>query len=153
MYKIVSVRYESVIQKIFAQNFFCPPNHKSVPTALQTRIFQSNNYNPLPHYKLNRNHEIVEHGDQVGRSSSSAHGVVDEHAADGLPRRGHHDHVLRVAPLRVRDPRGADDEDTGVHDAEHRRGRERLHQHLEVRVCLLDGRYGHRDVTHDGVVT
>ena len=30
MYKIVSVRYESVIQKFF----FCTPNHKSVPTAL-----------------------------------------------------------------------------------------------------------------------
>ena len=39
MYKIVSFRYESVIQKNFArfaaQNFFCPPNHKSVPTALR----------------------------------------------------------------------------------------------------------------------
>ena len=36
MYKIVSFRYESVIQKKFARRkiFFCPPNHKSVPTAL-----------------------------------------------------------------------------------------------------------------------
>ena len=35
MYKIVSVRYESVILEA-AQKFFCPPppNHKSVPTAL-----------------------------------------------------------------------------------------------------------------------
>ena len=39
MYKIVSFRYESVIQKNFerlrrAYFFFAPPNHKSVPTAL-----------------------------------------------------------------------------------------------------------------------
>ena len=39
MYKIVSFRYESVIQKNFARLcrakfFFAPPNHKSVPTAL-----------------------------------------------------------------------------------------------------------------------
>ena len=34
MHKIVSVRYESVIKK----NFFCPPNHKSVPTALHVPI-------------------------------------------------------------------------------------------------------------------
>ena len=38
MYKIVSVRYESVIKKVLrgfaAQKIFCPPNHKSVPTAL-----------------------------------------------------------------------------------------------------------------------
>ena len=34
MNKIVSFLKKSVIKKNFAQNFFCPPNPKIVPTAL-----------------------------------------------------------------------------------------------------------------------
>ena len=46
MYKIVSFRYESVIQKNCAPRkiFFAPPNHKSVPTALIHRWKNENKF-------------------------------------------------------------------------------------------------------------